>query len=110
MDRLRIFRTSAAFLFVQKGIRDITVISDSTIGFWGDDAIEYMVVTMAESGVNVRVDAKNGSGCVASGNGRPFGARIKRGGDILFVGGWNDSSYEIEAVRRKISLLRRYGK
>lgn len=71
----------------------VHVITDSTVGYWNDDgrAAEFLRATGQAHGMQLTVDAVNGSGYVAGGV--DICARIRRaprGASIALLIGWND--------------------
>ena len=73
-----------------------TIVSDSTIGYWGEPAVQYLERWFARAGVVVRIDAVSGSGFVAA---PAFRSRLPDGsGNVLFIGGWNDAPWGNDVV------------
>lgn len=84
------------------------IVTDSTVGHYTDGA-DMVRQRCRDAGIQVVVDAVNGSGFVA-GSPDHFVARLsvrRRAGEryasVVFMGGWNDASYHPRLVRAAVS-------
>ena len=82
--------------YAQK-IGKLLVLTDSTVGYLGDDGARHLATTLRNVGIPSVVDAVNGSGFVArSDEGLHFRQRLSHQftsnhfDSVLLIGGWND--------------------
>ena len=91
----------------------VLILSDSTIGYGGEQWVHDVERSLAHRGIHARVDAVNGSGFVARARfGEHFYARLRnrREDHVVFIGGWNDEHSGHSAHRAcssAIAALRR---
>ena len=102
------FAHSLRDALVPLNLDTLYVLADSTIGYWSAPGVRYVEDHLLCAGIHAVVDAVNGSGFAARGDGETFRTRLHsqhRANAILVIGGWNDRHVPWKILERKVRVF-----
>ena len=115
---MRVFSKTLSHVLQKSGVKNVRVLSDSTIDHcnWSDgerhgEADAFLSDCLAKQGIRSVIDSVCGSGLTAMREERKdFVTRARRAmknETLLLIGGWNDQSIPFPSIRRSAASIAR---